>query len=112
MSFEDDLLRLSLEEAVDLKFQMGRALHGSEWQGKRPILECHEELLDALAYLREELLGRTQAFDGDKLDESVLAEVYKTVFNAAHGVRGLIESSGAWPRGQDGPQKRVEESGG
>ena len=88
------LFELDAESAVRLKFQLGRDEHGDAWVGERPIVEAHGELLDALAYVREELLGRTTAFPGRRIPELVLRELYMTLLNALQGVRILVEASG------------------
>lgn len=113
MSVKERLLKLPAEEAVDLKFRLGRLVHGEVWTGDRPIVECHEEILDALAYVREELLGRTGHFPGKALDEQVLFELYRNLLNVLQGVRVLIDASDAFREGEaHGPQERAEEGGG
>ena len=100
MTIERDLLDLDPEDAVELKFQLGRARHGPEWVGKRPILEAHEEVLDALAYVREEIRAAG-------LPELVLMELYMTLLNALRGVRVLVATVEDL-EGRDGSQDRVE----
>ena len=98
-------LRLDPDEAVDLKFAQGRARHGGEWVGERPILEAHAEILDALAYLREEAAGHTNGFPGDPLPENVLRELIIVLLNALQGIRILIETSGALHGSQNGSEE-------
>jgi len=103
MTVQRDLLELEAEKAVELKFQIGRARHGPEWVGKRPILEAHDEVLDALAYIREEMR------DGE-LSELAMFELYKILLNALQGVRVLIASSGVL-EGINGTQDGIEDFG-
>lgn len=104
MTVQRDLLELDAEKAVELKFQIGRAVHGPEWVGKRPILEAHDEVLDAAAYVREELrIG--------ELPELVLMELYMALLNALQGVRSLVSIAEELER-ENGSQDRIEEGGG
>ena len=98
MTIEQDLLELEPERAVELKFQVGRARHGGKWVGKRPILEAHDEVLDALAYLREEMKA-------ESLPYLVMVEVYRTLLSALQGVRILIDAL----EETDGSQNGVED---
>lgn len=104
MTIERELLNLDAEKAVELKFQLGRALHGPEWVGKRPILEAHDEVLDALAYVREELKA-------GELPETVLLELYMLLLNALQGVRVLVATAEEM-EAKRGSQDGVEDFGG
>jgi hypothetical protein len=104
MTIERDLLELGGEEAVELKFQIGRALHGPKWVGRRPILEAHDEVLDALAYIREEMK------EGE-LPELVLLELYMLLLNALQGVRVLVATAQEM-EAKCGSQDGVEDFGG
>lgn len=80
------LLDLDAERAVELKYKLGREHHGKEWVGRRPILEAHDEVLDALAYVREELkVG--------ELPELVTMELYLRLLNVLQGVRVLVATA-------------------
>lgn len=98
------LLDLDAEKAVELKFQIGREHHGTDWVGRRPILEAHDEVLDALAYVREELrVG--------ELNELVVMELYMTLLNALQGVRVLVATAAGLEK-EDGSQDGFEDHGG
>ena len=86
MTIERDLVELEAAEAVERKFQIGRKIHGPKWVGGRPILEAHGEVLDALAYVREEMRS-------GQLPELVVLELYKVLLNALQGVRVLVACS-------------------
>ena len=98
MTTDRRLLDLDAEKAVELKFQLGRERHGPEWVGKRPIREAHDEVLDALAYIREELKA-------GELPETVLMELYISLLNALQGVRVMVSMVEEMERGsQDGSE--------
>ena len=48
---ELELWQLSLDDAMRRRWAEGRARYGSEWKGRHPLIEVHEELVDALVYL-------------------------------------------------------------
>ena len=48
-----DRLQLPWPTAVRAKWELGKATHGPQWQGDHPLIELHEELLDAENYLTE-----------------------------------------------------------
>lgn len=112
IDFDVDLLKMPAEVAVDEKFARGRARYGGEWQGARPILEAHSELLDCLAYLREEMEGRTGQFPGGELPDLVMGELYRVILNGLQGVRIMIEASGVLEEPKDGTQDGFEDGGG
>ena len=50
-SKSSQLWELPLDDAVRLKFELGREGKGDKWEGKHPLVEAHEEVLDALVYI-------------------------------------------------------------
>lgn len=107
-----DLIDLPIEIAVGRKFARGRKRHGEKWVGRRPILEAHDEILDALAYLNEEYWGRTGDFPGDPLPEPVMGELMTVLANGLRGVRVLIESCGVLEEEGNGAQNGAEDGRG
>lgn len=45
------LWALSLDAAMRRRWAEGRAKYGQAWQGRHPLIEGHEELVDCLLYL-------------------------------------------------------------
>lgn len=94
MAFKQ-LFGLPPEDAVARKFEIGRARHGPEWGGDRPLLEIHDELLDAIAYLRMEMTGQAKEFPGGPIDEESSQELLSSFLNCLQGIRILTEATGA-----------------
>lgn len=44
-----------LESAIQDKSDAGRVHYGPEWAGDRPAVEAHDDALDVLVYLTEEI---------------------------------------------------------
>jgi hypothetical protein len=46
-----ELWQLDLDTAMRRRWDEGRARYGEAWRGRHPLVEAHEELVDALVYL-------------------------------------------------------------
>ena len=74
---DSDLMALPIDAAVYAKYLRGRREHGPSWVGPRPVACLHEELLDALVYVRLEKNSPLPEWAGvmdllDQLESSLL----------------------------------------
>ena len=102
-----DLVTMDVSEAVRIKFKRGRERYGPDWVGPRPILCCHDEILDGLAYLECEAL-HSSGLQGE-CPPLLLEEVTALLLEAVQGVRMMIRIVN---EDDDGSQDRVEGVGG
>lgn len=83
-------MALPLEDAVAEKFAAGRACHGPVWQGDRPLVEAHDDALDVLAYLEEEIRQNGASLGVLGAREWVQIAI-GAICNAAECIRGEME---------------------
>jgi hypothetical protein len=98
-----DLVNKDAFEAVEIKFMRGRERYGPDWVGPRPILCCHDEILDALAYIDCESV-HSSGLQGE-CPPVLLDEVAKKLHEALQGVRMMIQIANGE---EHGSQDRVE----
>ena len=85
-----DRLRMPIDRALDDKWEQGRKKHrpegGALFVGQHPVIELHEEALDAYLY--------AWAIPPKDVPEDVIRELQKTALNLLHGARAAAKTAG------------------
>ena len=83
-----DLIHVDALQAVYIKYDRGREEHGrGEWVGSRGLVQAHDEVLDAIAYLIQER-------DAHDVDSDVVDALVRSLLDTLQGVRTAIFSIG------------------